>query len=415
MDYSKKRWLILLASCFINLCIGSMYAWSVFSAPMAEHLHALTGVSLTGADLAIVFVVCNSVGPITMITGGKINDTFGPRAVILIGGLMFGGGMIACGYATSVTQLIIFYGLITGLGLGFVYGATISTSIKFFPDKRGLVGGLTTALFGLSSVIIPPIASTITDHMGVIAAFKIIGTAFLLIVCICGLFIQKCPDGFVPEGFTPATNKAGAPASVDKNWLQMLGSPSFYLLIILLMCGAIAGLMCIAMASPLAQNMIGMNMMEATVAVSTIALFNVAGRVVAGYLSDKLGRVNTLAIACVLSIIGLYALSISGTGDTGKFYFGISVIGISFGAFMGVFPGLTADQFGTRHNSVNFGIMFCGFAVAGYVGPTILGTVHKATSQYSDAFLIGIAFCVIGLLCTLIYRLAAHRHQPQTA
>ena len=102
MDYARRRWLILLASCFINLCIGSMYAWSVFSAPMAAYLSQLNGVALTPADLSIVFVVANSIGPITMISGGRINDTFGPRFVILLGGLMFGGGMLLCGFASSL-------------------------------------------------------------------------------------------------------------------------------------------------------------------------------------------------------------------------------------------------------------------------------------------------------------------------
>ena len=91
MDLNKRRWLVLAASCLINLCIGSLYAWSVFAGPMAERLSALTG--RTVADLAIVFTLVNSVGPITMISGGAINDRLGPRWVIILGGLLFGLGM----------------------------------------------------------------------------------------------------------------------------------------------------------------------------------------------------------------------------------------------------------------------------------------------------------------------------------
>ena len=403
MDYSKKRWLILIAACFINLCIGSMYSWSVFSAPMAEYLSQINNVHLIPANLSIVFVVANSIGPITMISGGKINDTFGPRLVILVGGLMFGGGMFLSGFATQLDHLIWSYGILTGLGLGMVYGATISTSIKFFPDKRGLVGGLTTALFGISSVIIPPIAAAITQDMGVIAAFKIIGAAFTIIVCGCAFFIQKCPDGFQPAGWTPP-KAAQQLAGNNKNWQEMLRTPTFYVLISLLMCGAVAGLMCIALASPLAQKMIGMSTAAATAAVSTLALFNVLGRISAGLISDKIGRINTLALACLLSIAGLYLLYISGEGDTQTFYIGISIVGICFGAFMGVFPGFTADQFGAKNNSVNFGIMFSGFAIAGYVGPTIMMSVFHATNSYKGAFLIGVGFSVAGLALTFIYR-----------
>jgi len=405
MDYSRKRWLILIASCFINLCIGSMYAWSVFSAPMAEYLSQLNGIHLTPANLSIVFVVANSIGPITMISGGKINDKFGPRFVIFVGGLMFGGGMFLSGYATHLDHLILSYGILTGLGLGMVYGATISTSIKFFPDKRGFVGGVTTALFGISSVIIPPIAAMITKEMGVISSFKIIGMAFTLIVCISAFFIDKCPDGFRPHGWQPPVANR-ATAGVNKDWKEMLQTPSFYILITLLTCGAVAGLMCIALASPLAQKMIGMSTAAATAAVSTLALFNVLGRISAGIISDKIGRINTLALACLLSIVGLYLLYISGEGDIETFYFGISIIGASFGSFMGVFPGFTADQFGAKNNSVNFGIMFSGFAVAGYAGPTIMTLIFNATNSYKGAFLIGIGFSVAGLALTYVYRIA---------
>lgn len=405
MDYSKKRWLILLASCFINLCIGSLYAWSVFSAPMAEYLSQLNGIKLTPANLAIVFVIANSVGPITMISGGKINDTFGPKLVIFFGGLMFGGGMILSSFAKNITHLILSYGVLTGLGLGMVYGATISTSIKFFPDKRGFVGGITTALFGISSVIIPPIAASITAKMGVLSAFKIIGLAFTVIVCISAFFIDKCPEGFKPSGWTPPMQKNNSSMpSVNKDWKEMLQTPTFYVMIFLLMCGAVAGLMCISLASPLAKKMIGMSVASATAAVSTLALFNVLGRISAGLISDKIGRINTLALACLLSIVGLYFMYISGEGDVRTFYIGISIIGICFGSFMGVFPGFTADQFGAKNNSVNFGIMFSGFAIAGYVGPTIMTNTLKATGSYKGAFLVGIAFSIAGLLLTFVYR-----------
>ncbi len=414
MDYARRRWLILLASCFINLCIGSMYAWSVFSAPMAAYLSQLNGVALTPADLSIVFVVANSIGPITMISGGRINDTFGPRFVILLGGLMFGGGMLLCGFASSLFEVILAYGILTGLGLGMVYGATISTSIKFFPDKRGLVGGLTTALFGISSVIIPPLAALIIGQLGVIAAFKIIGGAFTLIVCGCAFLIEKCPEGFQPAGWTPPVGMA-AGQGVNKNWRQMLGSPVFYVLICLLTCGAVAGLMCIALASPLAQRMIGMSTAAATGAVSTLALFNVLGRICAGLISDRIGRINTLALACLLSIVGLSLLYHAGSGDVQTFYVGISIVGVCFGAFMGVFPGFTADQFGARHNSVNFGIMFSGFAVAGYVGPTLMMTVFRQTGSFKGAFLLGIGFSVAGLALTFLYRLIGRASSAQPA
>ena len=120
---SKKRWLILFASCLINLCIGSMYAWSSLSAPMAQELNA---------NLSSVFATANAVSFITMIIGGLLNDKYGPRWVMFTGGVMFGAGMFASGFAQNVLHLILSYGICLGLGMSLVYGCTISNTIKFF-------------------------------------------------------------------------------------------------------------------------------------------------------------------------------------------------------------------------------------------------------------------------------------------
>lgn len=406
MDFSKKRWLILIASCVINLCIGSLYAWSVLAGPMAEYLSVLNNVKLTARDLSIVFIIANSVGPITMISGGKINDLLGPKAVILVGGLMFGGGMFLSGFATSVNYLIVTYSLLLGLGLGMVYGATISTAVKFFPDRRGLVGGLTTATFGISSVIIPPIAAMIMASSGPTAAFKIIGAFFTIAICGSAFFMEKCPADFVPAGWTPPVQSKGQ-GGVNKDWKAMLQEPIFYVMIVLLTCGAFAALMFIPMAAPMAKNMMGMSVAGATAAVSTLALFNVLGRISAGVLSDKIGRINTLAMACILSVGGLLLMILAQNGSVPAFYGGISIIGICFGSFMGVFPGFTADQFGPKNNSVNFGIMFIGFAIAGYFGPTILNNIYGSTQSYTNAFLVAMGFSLAGLVLTFIYRICS--------
>ncbi len=414
MELTKKRWIILIASCFINLCIGSIYAWSVFSAPMAEYLSGLTGLRLTPGDLAIAFTITNSVGPITMISGGWINDRFGPKRVILVGGLLFGGGMILSGFATSVGFLVFAYGIVLGLGTGMVYGCTISNSIKFFPDKRGLVGGVTTAAYGLSSVIIPPIANGLISTSGVKSAFIIIGSAFLLIICSASFFIEKCPSDFVPAGWTPKALKIGRSLKGDKDWKGMLANPLFYVMILLLISGAFAGLMCTSQASPIAQKMVGLSAAAATTVVSILALFNTGGRIIAGYISDKIGRINTLAFASLFSVVGLTLLYISGENSVVTFYIGISVIGLSFGSLMGVFPGFTADQFGAKNNSVNYGIMFIGFALAGYFGPSIMKNVYSADSSYQRAFIIAAIFGITGFILTFVYKWAV-KYQERAA
>ena len=409
MNFTKRRWLILAVCCLANLCLGSVYTWSVFATPMAAHLSALNGLELTAADLAIVYTIANSVGPITMITGGWFNDRFGPKKVIFVGGLMFGAGMILSGFATSVTHLIITYGLVYGLGLGMAYGATISSCVKFFPDKRGLIGGITTAVYGFSSVILPPVVTVIVQNLDVTKAFMIIGAVFIVLMSIAAFFVEKCPADFVPDGWTPSPMQKAAGAGVDKDWKGMLASPIFYVMLLLLCCGAFSGMMITSQASAVAQNMIGMTALAASSAVSVLSLFNVFGRILAGFLSDKIGRVPTLGLSCALCIVGMLSLYSSGQGDVTTFYIGASIVGLCFGSFMGVFPGFTADQFGARNNSVNYGIMFIGFAVAGYFGPTIMGNTFRTTGTYQNAFLIACALNVAGIVLAFVYRMVSKR------
>ena len=409
MELTKKRWLILAVCCLANLCLGSIYTWSVFASPMASYMSSISGQSLSSADLAIVYTIANSVGPITMISGAWVNDRFGPKIVILVGGLMFGLGMVFSGFATSVSGLILSYGLIGGLGLGMAYGSTISSCIKFFPDKRGFVGGITTAVYGFSSVILPPVVTAIVERSDAPTAFKIVGTVFAVVLVLCALLVQRCPDGFIPEGWTPPEKLSGAAGPVNKNWKEMLASPVFYVMMLLLCCGAFCGMMVTSQASSIAQNMAGLSPMAASTSVSLISLFSVFGRIGAGSLSDRIGRINTLALSCTLSAGGLMCLYFSGSEAVALFYLGSAVVGLCFGAFMGVYPGFTADQFGPKNNSVNYGIMFIGFAAAGYFGPSIMAKVFNADGSYQRAFLIACVLSLCGVALSFVYRLAAKR------
>lgn len=403
---TKRRWVYLFICCLINLCIGSMYAWSVLADPMAREL----GVS----SLSTPFSVANSVGFISMIIGGLVADRKGPRWVMFLGGLMFGLGMFGCGYAQNVVHLILCYGIILGLGLSFVYGCTISTCIKFFPDKRGLAGGLATAFYGISSAIFAPIGNALNDAVGVRMSFKLLGIVFLIIVCIGSLFISACPNGFLPQGYVPPVNHRTAGQS-DKTTLEMLRMPIFYVMLVMLTCGGVSGMMVISNASGIARNVTGMDAGTAALLVLILCLFNTAGRLIAGSLSDKLGRINTLTIAIAVGLAGLALLYMADvTAAVSALVLGLVLTGICFGTFMGVFPGFCTDQFGSKYNTVNYGIMWIGFCLAGIVGPTILTTVYASAGTYRTAFLIAAFISLFGMLMTVVYRFCSRHLSRQS-
>lgn len=402
MNLTQQRWRLLAVSCLINLFAGSIYAWSVFGSALAARLTDLTGAAVTGADLALAFGIANGLGPVPMIFGGAVNDRFGPRFVIMAGGLLMGLGLFLTGSVETPAGVVLSYGLFFGLGLGLVYGCTINNTMKFFPDRRGLVGGLTTAAYGISSVLVPPVASLLIAKTGVSSALQIFGVLFGVVIVTGGLLSMRCPPGFVPDGWTPPAGRAAG--GVERNWRAMLASSEFPPMIVLLMCGAIAAMMVIAHVFTIARDQMAWSAAEASAAVSIIALANTFGRIFAGSLSDRLGRLPALSLGLFLSLTGLAALASAGPEAGALFYAGLVAVGLSFGSFMGVFPGYTAEVFGSRHNSVNFGIMFAGFSAAGIAGPLLMGSLRAAGFDYPVCYLAGGLISAAGFLSILRLR-----------
>lgn len=156
---------------------------------------------------------------------------------------------------------------------------------KVFSRQERFIGGIATASYGISSVLVPIIANALIDHFNVTTAFKLLGGIMLVIICISAFFISACPKDFKPDGWNPPTPVSGGKAAIDKNWKAMLKDSIFYVMILMLCCGAFSGLMITSQASPLAQQMIGMTAAEAAVVVSILALLNTSGRILAGVIS----------------------------------------------------------------------------------------------------------------------------------
>lgn len=416
MDLTKKRWIVLIAGCIINLCIGSLYAWSVFATPLAEHLNSLHGAALyTAGGLAIVFTLCNSYAPIPMLINGVLIKKIGIRKVIFASGILFGLGMIICSFATSLVLLIIGYSLFVGLGVGLSYGCLINNAVKFFPDKRGLIGGISTATFGLSSAIVPFIANALIVRFNVMSCFRILGIAGLIIILGCGLLIVECPDDFVPDTMRGAAEAAAEQTSVtekkrEKEWKDLPKDPVFWIMTLLFFSGCFFGMMVISQASPIAQNMAGMTATAASAVVSVLAVFNVASRFICGTISDKIGRINTLTITLFIALGGLAVLLLMG-GTAFGVYAGISMLGFAYGSFLAIFPGFTVDQFGAKDNSIKYGLIYFGLAAGGFFGPIAMSRIYAASGSYRMAFIVAIGVVIFGLLMTVVFRIVTRRQK----
>lgn len=218
MNLKRSRGLTLLMSCLINLCIGSAYSWSVFAGPLAERLTALGGAAYSASDLGIVFTVYNIPGPFCMTAGGWLNRRIEVRRLIQMGSVLFVAGLLLCSRATTLGGLVVGFGLLVGVGVGTVYGCTVNNSVKLFPDKRGLAGGLTTGVYGLSSVLVPPVANVMIRNWGVSAAFQIIAVCFAVVLLLASAFVEQGPEEagqMLPGG------------GRDMSWQEMLCQKNF--------------------------------------------------------------------------------------------------------------------------------------------------------------------------------------------
>ena len=398
-DLKKRRWLYLALFSFINFFTGALYIWSVFAGPLAERLSALSGSTVTAASLSPVFGLATGITPFLMLAGGFVNDRFGPRLVI-----GFGGAAIAAGYLTSClidspSLLYVTYGLLVGAGTGLVNGCTINSAVKFFPDRRGFAGGTVTASLGIGAALLPFAAAWLLHSEGIVFAFTAFGTVSGLVIILSALKTEKCPDDFQSR-FTVLSNRNSC-GNKNHTWIQMIRTPMFYPLFLLFTSSATMGLMLLSNISAIAQTQIGVGVTMAALSVSVISVANTCGRFVSGTLSDRLGRIPTLMLVLTAAVAGLLMLMNASIGDTVLFFTGIICIGICFGAFIGIYPSLVADEYGPLHNSVNFSVMSFGYSVGGLVGPLLIRWANEGGS-FDRAYAVCIAAALAGLSCALI-------------
>ncbi|MGN7765451.1 L-lactate MFS transporter [Paenibacillus sp. 22594] len=404
MNVVLNRWRILIASVIINICVGAVYAFSIFALPLTKVF------DVTMPDIMLAFTINAAIAPIPMILGGKLVDKGGAKKAIFIGGAMFGLGFILSGLATAPWMLYITYGVITGVGQGIVYSATIGNTVKLFPDKRGLATGIVTAGYGGGTIVIAPIANALISSNGVQSALITLGIAFLALILSLGLLVKPTPVGYIPQGWTPpaaGTSKGG----VNIPWYEMIKKPIFYVIACLFLIGALSGMMVTANASVIGQKMFGLSAAAAALYVSLYAFSNCMGRIFWGAVSDKIGRVKCL-LMIYLVIAGMMltiALSNSVVG------FGIAIVGIGlcFGGTMGIFPSIVGEKFGMKYYGVNYGVTFIGYSGAAFFGPRIANKVAAANDgMFTNAFYIALVISLVGFALTFVFK-AMEKQQPK--
>ncbi|MCD4734750.1 MAG: OFA family MFS transporter [Bacteroidales bacterium] len=403
-----NRGLVVLGAILIQLALGAIYAWSVFTP-------SLTEAEWTKEDTQWVFAIGLASFAIFMVFSGKKLATWGPQKLAWLGGIILGLGYILAGLigGTSFTSLIILLGLVGGAGIGIAYVVPIAVGMRWFPDKKGMITGLAVAGFGFGATLWVKLAGSwghLIDNLGLSTTFTVYGVAFAVMVIIGGLWMKFPPSGWKPKGYEDKQAAGGSADDREFSSREMLGKVQFYLIFLTFIFSAGAGLMSIGLMKlyPMEALMAnGFSQTEASaIAGTAMAIFfslaNGLGRILWGTLSDKLGRKTSIiamtAIQGVVVILFTYM-----AGSEYLLYLGATLIGFNFGGNFALFPTITADTFGAKNVGLNYPWVFLAYGFGGIMGP-ILGGKLGDMGNFPLAFTIAGIAVLIGTVLTIMVK-----------
>ena len=388
MDHPGNRWLVVLGALVVQICLGAIYSWSVFVNPLKEVFFYTT------TQTQIIFSLALATFALIMIFAGRLQDKKGPRVVATLGGIVLGTGYLLAAFTGGSFPLIaLTVGIIGGAGIGLAYVCPIAACVKWFPDKRGMVTGLAVAGFGAGAWIFAKVAANFIDAYGLLASFKYLGGIFMVAVVVGAQLLRNPPAEWKPSGWVPPESMAKASSVQDFEWREMIKLKQFWMLWIMFVCGAAAGLLVIGILNPYGVHS-GLSAAAAANAVGVLALFNGAGRIVWGMASDKIGRKNAMTLMFLLQGVMMLALIQMGSTEM-TLSIAAAWVGFNFGGNLALFPTTTADFFGTKNVGINYGLMFTAYGVAGIAGPVLAGNVFDMTGSYLWAFIPAGVACLI--------------------
>ncbi|PEB51751.1 oxalate/formate antiport family MFS transporter [Bacillus pseudomycoides] len=382
---SVKPWLIVLGTIIIQIGLGTIYTWSLFNQPL---------VSKFGWELqavAITFSITSFSLSFSTLFAGKLQQKIGLRKLVAIAGIVLGLGLILSSRVSSLPLLYILAGVVVGYADGTAYITSLSNLIKWFPNRKGLISGISVSAYGMGSLIFKYVNGMLIDTVGVSQAFSYWGITVLILVLVGSCFLREA-----------TTNEAvSQTSSNDYTTQEMLRTKQVYLLFFMLFTSCMSGLYLIGMVKDIGVQLVGLSAATAANAVAMVAVFNTIGRIILGTLSDKIGRLKIVSATFV--IIGLSVFTLSFMQLNYAIYFAcVASVAFCFGGNITIFPAIVGDFFGLKNHSTNYGIVYQGFgfgALAGSFIGVLLGGFQPT-------------FITIGVLCIVSFIIAISIRPP---
>ena len=397
----RGRWGLIALGLLINLCLGSIYSWSVFVAPLAAHFTAALGREVAAGEVLLPFSVFLAFFAIAMPLAGKYIERYGPRKVTVAGGLLTGLGWLLASTATSVEALYVVYGVIGGLGVGIAYGAPVAVAARWFPDRRGLAVGLTLLGFGVSAFVTANAAGALIAAYGVMTTFAIFGVVLAAVLVVAALPLRFPPAGWHPAGWSAPAPGTGTAPACECDRRAMLRTGTFYGLFACYFVGCLAGLTAISIAKPVGTEVAGVDAGLATLLVGFFAIFNGAGRPAFGGLADRISPQKTAMLT--FGLIAAASVLIWLVPGVPAYIVSFAVLWGCLGGWLAIAPAATASYFGTCDYPRCYGVVFLAYGAGAIAGPQLAGFVRTATGTYLGVFplvavLAAVGFAVAWLL-----------------
>ena len=396
MTKTRNRYGVAFAGVVLHLMIGGVYAWSVFTKPIAQQ----TGWREASVSFAFSLAIfCLGMSAAFM---GRLVEKFGPTVTGTISAIFYGSGIMLTGVAIHTHQLWLLYlayGVIGGLGLGSGYVTPVSTIIRWFPDKRGLATGLAIMGFGFAALLTGPIAQQLMSNVGLSTTFYILGAFYLVVMLIAAQFIKKPRPNELPAAIAQKASRVSLTNGQQLTANEAVKTRTFAFLWLMFFINITTGIGLVSAASPMAQEITKMSAATAAVMVGILGLFNGFGRLIWATLSDWIGRPLTYSLIFIVDIIMLIILIFCQVPAI--FAIALCLLLSCYGAGFSVIPAYLGDVFGTKELGAIHGYVLTAWAVAGMVGPVLLSVTHQVLHNYYVTLLAFIVIDVIAMLISL--------------
>lgn len=398
-----RAWVVVAAGTTVNLCLGILYAWSIWKANLvgsAEHPPGtpMSGLNegwlyLTDAQATWAYAVCGVTFAVSMIPGGILQDKLGPRLGATLGGLFLGGGCIVAGLGRSYLALVAGFGVLGGIGMGLGYAAATPAAVKWFgPHRRGLVAGLVVAGYGAAAIYISPTAKYLIAEHGISGSFIALGVFFAIVIVAAAQLLASPSSDYRPAAApapVSATPKSQSMTQVQWSARDMLGTWQYFAMLFLFIASAQSGLLVIANAAPLLNQTAasgGFLAANAWLLASYGGLVNAAGRVGTGIYSDKIGRRHAYLVNGLATVVCLLLTpAIMRSGSVPLLFLAVGVAYWQYGGGLSLMPAMTADYFGANDLGIKYGLVFLGWGIA-FLVPQLAGYIRDLTGTLDYAF-----------------------------